>query len=46
MSKLEKPHRILFVKDNIINQRVLLRKLKVAGFEITVANNGQEALNA
>lgn len=46
MSKLERPHHILFVEDNIINQRVLSRKLKIAGFEVTTANNGQEALDA
>jgi signal transduction histidine kinase/CheY-like chemotaxis protein len=46
MSKLEEPLRILFVEDNIINQRVLSRKLKIAGFEVTTANNGQEALDA
>ncbi|KAF3000464.1 hypothetical protein E8E15_000698 [Penicillium rubens] len=46
MSKLEEPHRILFVEDNVINQRVLARKLKIAGFEVTTANNGQEALDA
>ncbi|OJJ56688.1 hypothetical protein ASPSYDRAFT_91937 [Aspergillus sydowii CBS 593.65] len=46
MSKLEDPHHILFVEDNIINQRVLSRKLKIAGFEVTTANNGHEALDA
>lgn len=46
MSKLEESQRILFVEDNIINQRVLSRKLKIAGFEVTTANNGQEALHA
>ncbi|KAK5798659.1 hypothetical protein VI817_004949 [Penicillium citrinum] len=46
MSKLEEPHRILFVEDNVINQRVLARKLKKVGFEVITANNGQEALEA
>ncbi|KAJ5595685.1 hypothetical protein N7450_002143 [Penicillium hetheringtonii] len=46
MSKLEEPHRILFVEDNVINQRVLARKLKKVGFEVITANNGQEALDA
>lgn len=46
MSKLEDPRHILFVEDNVINQRVLSRKLKIAGFEVTTANNGQEALDA
>ncbi|KAL4805127.1 hypothetical protein BDV18DRAFT_25339 [Aspergillus unguis] len=46
MSKLVKGPRILFVEDNIINQRVVYRKLKVSGFEVTTTNNGQEALDA
>ncbi|KAL4779438.1 hypothetical protein BJX76DRAFT_340742 [Aspergillus varians] len=46
MSKLEERHNILFVEDNVINQRVLSRKLKMAGFNVTTANNGQEALDA
>ncbi|GAA5864241.1 hypothetical protein JCM8547_001304 [Rhodosporidiobolus lusitaniae] len=39
------PPRVLVVEDNLINQKVLLRQLKNAGFEVTVANNGQEALD-
>ncbi|KAL4758800.1 uncharacterized protein BDW70DRAFT_90859 [Aspergillus foveolatus] len=45
MSKLVKGPRVLFVEDNIINQKVVCRKLKVSGFEVTTANNGQEALD-
>ncbi|KAL5049343.1 hypothetical protein BDW71DRAFT_217485 [Aspergillus fruticulosus] len=45
MSKLVKGPRVLFVEDNIINQKVVSRKLKVSGFEVTTANNGQEALD-
>ncbi|KAL4819915.1 hypothetical protein BDW67DRAFT_193486 [Aspergillus spinulosporus] len=45
MSKLVKGPRVLFVEDNVINQRVVCRKLKVSGFEVTTANNGQEALS-
>ncbi|KAL4926175.1 hybrid sensor histidine kinase/response regulator [Aspergillus undulatus] len=44
MLKLEKGPRVLFVEDNIINQRVVSRKLQMSGFEVTTANNGQEAL--
>ncbi|GAA5973125.1 hypothetical protein JCM11641_006280 [Rhodosporidiobolus odoratus] len=38
--------RILVVEDNLINQKVLTRQLKIAGYEVQVANNGQEALDA
>ncbi|KAL5338215.1 hypothetical protein BJX70DRAFT_388757 [Aspergillus crustosus] len=44
-SKLSPRHRVLLVEDNIINQRVLCRKLKGSGFEVTAASNGQEALD-
>ncbi|RDW92730.1 Histidine kinase G2 [Aspergillus mulundensis] len=44
MSKLVKGPRVLFVEDNVINQKVVSRKLKISGFEVTTANNGQEAL--
>ncbi|OQD85075.1 hypothetical protein PENANT_c011G03757 [Penicillium antarcticum] len=37
--------RILVVEDNIINRRILSRKLGSLGFQIMEANNGQEALN-
>ncbi|BGP19092.1 hypothetical protein JCM10213v2_007179 [Rhodosporidiobolus nylandii] len=40
------PQRILVVEDNLINQKVLLRQLKNAGYEVQVANNGKEALDA
>ncbi|GAA6054361.1 hypothetical protein JCM3770_003336 [Rhodotorula araucariae] len=36
---------VLVVEDNLINQRVLLRQLKTAGYEVTVANHGKEALD-
>ncbi|KAL4755725.1 uncharacterized protein BDW70DRAFT_165176 [Aspergillus foveolatus] len=45
MSKLVKGPRILFVEDNVINQKVVSRKLKLSGFDVTTANNGQEALD-
>lgn len=37
---------ILLVEDNIINQRLASEVLKKAGAEITLANNGAEALSA
>jgi CheY-like chemotaxis protein len=37
--------RILVVEDNIINRRILSRKLGSLGFQIMEAKNGQEALN-
>jgi CheY-like chemotaxis protein len=38
--------RILVVEDNIINRRILSRKLCSLGFEIIEANDGQETLDA
>jgi len=35
---------ILIVEDNIINQKVASRMLETAGFNVTLANNGSEAL--
>jgi PleD family two-component response regulator len=35
---------ILLAEDNIINQRLLQRQLVKAGFKVSVANNGVEAL--
>ena len=37
--------KILIVEDNIINQKVLTNILHLSGIEITIANNGQEAVN-
>ncbi|GAQ09493.1 hypothetical protein ALT_6814 [Aspergillus lentulus] len=37
---------ILVVEDNIINQRILSRKLQGLGFSVTEASNGREALDA
>jgi CheY-like chemotaxis protein len=37
---------ILVVEDNVINRKILSRKLVELGFQIIEANNGQEALNA
>jgi len=36
---------ILIVEDNIINQKVLMSLLQPSGIGISIANNGQEAVN-
>jgi CheY-like chemotaxis protein len=41
-----KMKQVLLVEDNIINQRILRRKLEAKGFCVTTANNGREAVNA
>jgi CheY-like chemotaxis protein len=38
--------RLLLVEDNIINQRILRRKLESKSFKVTTANNGREAVEA
>ncbi|BGP02584.1 hypothetical protein JCM10021v2_006304 [Rhodotorula toruloides] len=38
------PLRVLVAEDNLINQKVLFRQLKNAGYEVTLASNGNEAL--
>jgi len=35
----------LIVEDDVINQKVLSNILKVSGIDITIANNGREAVN-
>jgi CheY-like chemotaxis protein len=35
---------ILIVEDNLVNQRVLQKQLLSCGFNVQIANNGQEAL--
>jgi CheY-like chemotaxis protein len=37
---------ILIVEDNIINQKLIVRILKILGEEVDIANNGVEALIA
>ncbi len=37
--------KILIAEDNIINQKVIIGLLSTSGIDITVANDGQEALN-
>jgi CheY-like chemotaxis protein len=41
-----KPLQVLLVEDNIINQRILRRKLEAKGFKVKTANNGREAVDA
>ncbi|CAI7631542.1 unnamed protein product [Penicillium glandicola] len=38
--------RILLVEDNIINRRIMSRKLNTLGFDISEASNGKEAVDA
>ncbi|KAF2235026.1 putative histidine kinase HHK12p [Viridothelium virens] len=37
---------VLLVEDNLINQKVLRRQLQHRGFQVSVAKNGQEAIDA
>ncbi|KAK4047297.1 hypothetical protein OIV83_005475 [Microbotryomycetes sp. JL201] len=39
------PVHVLVVEDNLINQKVMTRQLKLAGYHVTVANNGREGLD-
>lgn len=38
--------RILLVEDNVINRRLISRRLSTLGFEVSEASNGQEAVDA
>ncbi|GAA5982210.1 hypothetical protein JCM5350_007698 [Sporobolomyces pararoseus] len=40
------PVKVLVVEDNLVNQKILCRQLKNAGYDTQVANNGLEALEA
>lgn len=42
----KKHQTLLLVEDNLINQKVLRRQLQSRGFQVFVANNGQEAIDA
>ena len=37
---------ILLVEDNIINQKIVMRKLESKGYKVTSAKNGKEAIDA
>ncbi|KAM0790952.1 hypothetical protein ACM66B_004257 [Microbotryomycetes sp. NB124-2] len=39
------PAHVLVVEDNLINQKVLVRQLKIAGYQTSTADNGQQALD-
>ena len=36
---------VLLAEDNIINQKIVFRKLETHGFNVTTANNGREAVD-
>jgi CheY-like chemotaxis protein len=44
--RVDEKQTLLLVEDNLINQKVLRRQLQTRGFEVFVANNGQEAIDA
>lgn len=44
--QISRSSRLLLVEDNIINQRILRRKLESKSFKVTTANNGREAVEA
>ncbi|OCK85509.1 two component histidine kinase 1 [Lepidopterella palustris CBS 459.81] len=46
MESAETRPTILLVEDNLINQKVLRRQLQSRGFQVYIANNGQEAIDA
>ncbi|KAM3423816.1 hypothetical protein BST61_g1215 [Cercospora zeina] len=37
---------VLLVEDNVVNARIVFRKLEAKGFNVTTANNGKEAVDA
>jgi signal transduction histidine kinase/CheY-like chemotaxis protein/tetratricopeptide (TPR) repeat protein/tRNA A-37 threonylcarbamoyl transferase component Bud32 len=41
-----RPRRILLAEDGLVNQQVAVRLLELRGHQVTVVNNGVEALNA
>ncbi len=45
-TKSSQPVKILIAEDNVANQYLFERILSYAGFDVTIANNGQEALDA
>lgn len=45
VQKQDKIH-VLLVEDNLINQRIVARKLQTKGFVVTTSNNGREAVDS
>lgn len=39
------PRRILYVEDELVNQRIFKRRLENTGHTVVIANNGQEAID-
>ncbi len=39
------PHQVLLVEDNMINQIIAQTMLETLGYDVTIANNGQEAVD-
>lgn len=39
------PARILIAEDNLVNQKVICSQMKKLGYEVVLANNGQEAID-
>ena len=44
-SQTETPPTVLVVEDNLINQRLLVKQLRMEGYNVLVGNHGQEALD-
>lgn len=42
----ERSIKVLLVEDNIVNQEVAINMLKIQGYDVDVANNGQQAIEA
>jgi PAS domain S-box-containing protein len=45
-ARSSRPLRILLAEDNLVNQKLAIRLLERRGHQVTVANNGKEALAA
>ena len=43
---IKRPVSILLVEDNIVNQKLAVKLLDRCGYQVTVANNGKEAITA
>jgi CheY-like chemotaxis protein len=44
--KIENPHKIhiLLVEDNMVNQMIIKNLLSTYGYQVTIANNGEQAI--